>query len=86
MYEISSYADIVSILRRFLNKKQIVVAYFSKIYDVYIPILVKKLRSKALKFNLSKSKLADHVAALYQPSNKSRLTFVTLQKIFTFIE
>ena len=50
VYEISSYVDIASIALHLLIKKQIVVQYFSKIFDIYMPILVKKVLAEALKF------------------------------------
>ena len=48
VYVISSYIDIASTSNLF--KKKIVAIYFSKLFGIYIPILVKNLLPEALKF------------------------------------
>ena len=48
VYEITSYNDIASIGWCFLTLKQIVAKFFSKIFGIYIPVLVKTLLGEAL--------------------------------------
>lgn len=50
VYQISSYAEIAFILSRFLTRKQIDVKYFSKMFDINIPILIKEALGEATKF------------------------------------
>ena len=50
VYETGFYVDIAFIRWHFLTIQQIVAKYFSKIFGIYIPILVKKLLAEALKF------------------------------------
>ena len=50
MYETGSYVDIASIPWHFIIIQQIVAKCFSKICDIYILILVKKLVAETLKF------------------------------------
>ena len=45
MYKISSNVNIASIVYRFLTLKQIADKYFSKIFSIYIPILIKRVLS-----------------------------------------
>ena len=47
VYQIGSDVDIASIVSCFLTKKQITVKYFSKIFDVYKPILLTKSTGKS---------------------------------------
>ena len=49
VYVISSYVDIASISKHVTTKK-IAAKYFSTLYAIYIPILLKKLLQEALKF------------------------------------
>ena len=50
VYVIRCYDDIVSISKLFPTKKQIVAIKFSKLFDIYIPILLKHLLPEELKF------------------------------------
>ena len=49
VYVISSYVDIASISKHFPIKK-ITAKYFSTLFVIYIPILLKKWPQEALKF------------------------------------
>ena len=48
MYAISFHVDIALIVQQFLSEKEIAVKYFSKIFDIYIPILVTKVLAEVL--------------------------------------
>ena len=50
LYETGFYVDITFIRWHFLTIQQVVVKYFSKIFCIYILILVEKLLVEALKF------------------------------------
>ena len=51
VYEISSYVDIASISKTFATKKrQIVAICFFRLFDIYIPILLKSFLQQVLKF------------------------------------
>ena len=49
VYVISSYVDIASISKHSPTKK-IAAKYFSTLFAIYVPILLKKLLEEALKF------------------------------------
>ena len=53
VYVITSYVDIASFSKLFATakKQQIIGIYFSKLFGIYIAILLKKLLPKVLKFS-----------------------------------
>ena len=64
VYVISSYVDIASISKHSPTKK-ITAKYFSTLFAIYVPILLKKLLREALKFWFSKFKFFHHFSDFY---------------------
>ena len=79
MYEIRSYVDIFLITERLLPIKQIDDKYFSKMSNVNILILVKRVLSKVPKFYLFLVKYIDQVSD-FDMNHKKKIiwTFVKL--------
>ena len=72
------------IAERFLTVKQIRDEHFSKILNIYVPTLVKRILSSALNFQLSKLNFINEVFFFYiNPQTKLVEAFVTLQKVLS---
>ena len=84
VYEITSNHEIYLITQRFLTIKQIVHQYYSKILNIYIATLAKKIMLEALNSQFSQLSYI-HQVSLFYINVKTKLvqTFVTLEKGFT---
>ena len=87
VYRVSSYVDITSVTKRFWSIKETVDKYFSKTFNIYMPILIKRILLSALKSWLSRFKYI-HPFSDFCINLKTKLveTFLTLQKNFTWIK